>query len=189
MFIYLSKVVPALLLYPPGLTILLLLVAASLRKRMPRFAVGSFIFAVVSLYALSTHAVAEELQRSLESTYPEVSISSVPTADVIVVLGGYLRTPSRQHPTPDLTEESDRLRAAARLFQANKAPLVLLSGGNLAPTAATASSPSTPNWTSRARTCLPASGACSRWWVAKLPSITDASRSHYRPVWKSPPKP
>ena len=83
MFIYLSKVVPALLLYPPGLTILLLVVATSLRKRMPRFAVGSFIFAVVSLYALSTHAVAEELQRSLESTYPEVSISSVPTADVI----------------------------------------------------------------------------------------------------------
>jgi hypothetical protein len=42
---------------------------------------------------------------------------------------------------------------------------------------------------SRARICLPACGACWRWWVRRLRATTDASRSNCRRVGKCAPQP
>jgi uncharacterized SAM-binding protein YcdF (DUF218 family) len=130
MFLYLSKVLP-MLLYPPGLTIALLLVAAALRKRLPKSAAALFVVAVVSLYALSTGTVSEALQGPLESAYPAVAIDALPKADAVIVLGGYLHPPGAHHAFAELTDASDRLRVAAQILLANKAALVLLTGGNL----------------------------------------------------------
>lgn len=129
MFLYLSKLLP-LLVYPPGLTIVLLLVAAALRKRLPRSAAALFSFAVFSLYAFSIGSVADALHRPLESTWPAVNVSDLKNADAIVVLGGYLHSPGAHRPAAELNEAGDRLRAAAHLFRAGKAPWILLTGGN-----------------------------------------------------------
>lgn len=130
MFLYLSKVVPPFF-YPPGLSIVLLVLSAVLRKRLPKSAAALFIVGVVSLYALSTGIVGEALQRSLESAYPPVAIDALPKADAVVVLGGYLHAPNSQHMSAEFTESADRLRSAAQIIHAGKAPLVLLTGGNV----------------------------------------------------------
>jgi uncharacterized SAM-binding protein YcdF (DUF218 family) len=130
MFLYLSKVLPWLL-YPPGLTLWLLLAAAALRKRLPKFATTLFVVAIVTLYALSTGMLSGTLQRRLESAYPALSIDALQKADAVVVLGGYLHSPGGQHAAAELMDASDRLRVAAQIFRANKAPIVLLTGGNV----------------------------------------------------------
>ncbi len=135
MFIDLSKALPPLL-YQPGLSILLLLAALLIRRRRPKLSATLILISVVSLYALSTPALAEVLQHSLETHYPALSIETLAKADAIVVLGGYLHEPSPQHPTAEFNEASDRLRAAAQLFRAEKASAVLLSGGTVAVAAA-----------------------------------------------------
>lgn len=130
MFLYLSKLIPVFL-YPPGLTIVLLLLAGLLRKRRPRSALLLSSFAIVSLWALSTHEVSEALLRGLESQYPMVTPEQAPQADAIVVLGGYLRPRSATNAATEMNEGADRLWMGAKLFRAQKAPLVLLTGGNV----------------------------------------------------------
>lgn len=130
MFLFLSKLLP-LLVYPPALTILLIFAALLVIKRRPRTATIVLVVAAVSLYLLSTNFIAEALQRNLESRYPALDVQSVPKGDAIVVLGGYLRTPAGERRTAELTESADRLRMGALLYQAGKAPIVLLTGGNI----------------------------------------------------------
>jgi uncharacterized SAM-binding protein YcdF (DUF218 family) len=130
MFLYLSKLLPALVL-PPGLTILLLLAAAILRKRRPRWATALVIVAIGSLYALSIELVAAALQRNLESSYPAVDISTLPKSDAIVVLGGYLRPAGGGRRYNEFMEASDRIWMGAMLYRAGKAPVILLTGGNV----------------------------------------------------------
>jgi uncharacterized SAM-binding protein YcdF (DUF218 family) len=130
MFLYLSKLLPALV-FPPGLTILLLLAAAILRKRRPRLATAVVMVAIVSLYALSIELVAGALQRNLESSYPAVDISTLPKSDAIVVLGGYLHPAGGSRRYNEFTEASDRIWMGAMLYRAGKAPFILLTGGNV----------------------------------------------------------
>lgn len=130
MFLYLSKTLPQLI-YPPSLTIILLLVAAVLRKRRPRLASATTILAVGSLWILSTHALSDFLLGALEARFPAVNAEQTPAADAIVVLGGYMHSPTKSHPAAELNESGDRLWMGAQLFKAGKAPLVLLSGGTV----------------------------------------------------------
>ena len=130
MFFYLSKLAPAFL-FPPGLTIVLLVGAAFLRRRRPTLAGAVVFIALASTWALSTHFVAETFLRSLESRYPTILPADAPQADAIVVLGGYLHSPGGTHAFSELNESGDRLWMGAQLFRAAKAPLVLLTGGNV----------------------------------------------------------
>lgn len=130
MFLFLSKTLP-LLLYPPGLTVILLLLSALVRKRRKDLATLLSFTAVLSLLVLSAGAVAESLLSSLESQYAPIALDQVPREDAIVVLGGYLRTPTQAHPIAEMEEPVDRLWMAARLFHAGKAPLVLVTGGSV----------------------------------------------------------
>lgn len=125
-----SKILPEFLM-PPGLTLVLLLLAVIFRKRRPRLSVALFAFAWLSLWTFSTHAVSEALLSSLEKQYPAVSPEVAPQADAVIVLGGYLHVPGALHPTTEMNEGGDRLWMAAKLYRAQKASLVLLSGGNL----------------------------------------------------------
>ena len=60
-------------------------------------------------------------------TLPELAAD----ADIIVVLGGGLQGASKpERPTPDLGGAADRMWAGAKLYNAGKAPKVLLTGGS-----------------------------------------------------------
>jgi uncharacterized SAM-binding protein YcdF (DUF218 family) len=128
MFIYLSKILPEFV-YAPGLTIVLLVFAALIRKRRRGLAWLLAVVGVLYLYFMSTWVVAEALERSLESRYPAVDVDGAPKADAIVVLGGYLHIPNARHKSYEFEDAIDRLWMGARLYKAGKAPLILLTGG------------------------------------------------------------
>ena len=126
MFVYLSKLLP-LFAYPLGLACCLLLFSLFIRSRR-RMADTLLGVAFFVLWLSSTNWVGFSLMRSLEWQYfpPEV----VPTADVIVVLGGVTRAAQYPRTAVELNEGADRLFYAAELYKQGKAPFVLLTGGH-----------------------------------------------------------
>lgn len=129
-WITLSKFLPQLV-YPFNLALLLLLAALLLiifgRRRSGVFT-GFVAFVILVVCASPLPLV---LYRQHELRYPPVPISSSPTADVIVLLGGDVGLP-----VPPRTESQlhgNRLLHAFRLFEASKAPLILVTGGNVFP--------------------------------------------------------
>lgn len=88
--------------------------------------------ALAWLWMWSTPAFSDWVRAGLEQRYPPVPVEELPSADVIVVLGGAMdaaKPPQRLY--PDLGSAADRVWHAARLFRAGKAPLILASGGKL----------------------------------------------------------
>jgi uncharacterized SAM-binding protein YcdF (DUF218 family) len=83
------------------------------------------------LWVPSTPSFADWLQGTLEDRFPPTRIEAVPTADVIVMLGGAIGAPRPPRIYPDLNEAADRVWYAARLYRAGKAPFVIASGGAL----------------------------------------------------------
>jgi len=81
------------------------------------------------LWIWSTPLASYTLQSQMESSYPPLSIEAVPSAEAIVVLGGSVGAPSVGFPYANLGPAADRVWHAARLYQAGKAPWVVLSGG------------------------------------------------------------
>ena len=130
MFLYLSKILPQLL-QPPALTIFMLLVALPARRRMPKLANGAIVLTIATLWIFSTHAFSDFLIGGLEARFPAIDVPQVPSADAIVVLGGYLHSPTSSHRNTELNESADRLWMGARLFKSGKAPFVLLTGGTV----------------------------------------------------------
>ncbi len=68
--------------------------------------------------------------RSLESDQPQIEISALPNSDVVVVLGGMIQTISGNGDRAELSESSDRLVDAVRIYRAGKAKKILFSGGS-----------------------------------------------------------
>jgi uncharacterized SAM-binding protein YcdF (DUF218 family) len=73
------------------------------------------------------------LVRALESRYAAANIDSAPAEPVIVVLGGGLVNIDGPAGAMQLGPHVERLWAAAQLYRARKAPLILVSGGNSGP--------------------------------------------------------
>ena len=88
------------------------------------------LMAITLLWVSSTQVAAEFVLHSLELPYPPLSLEEIPTADAIVVLGGVTRGRVPGNGLTDLGGGADRIIHAARLFKAEKAPLLILSGGN-----------------------------------------------------------
>jgi uncharacterized SAM-binding protein YcdF (DUF218 family) len=130
MFLYLSKLLP-LFLYPLGIACLLLVVGLVmlLWNKKPRGAAIAIALSLVILWVGGNSWAARSLARSLE--WQNLPLNPVPNADAIVVLGGATRTPTPPRPTAEVNESGDRLLYAAYLYQQNKAPLVILSGGRI----------------------------------------------------------
>ncbi len=128
MFVFFSKLLP-LLVYPLGLTCLLLLLALVLIGKRPGWARGVIVAALAVLFLGSNQGMAIWVVQSLEWRYQP--LQPIPTADVIVVLGGstYAATPPR--PWVEVNEAGDRVLYAVRLYQQGKAPLLLFSGGRI----------------------------------------------------------
>lgn len=81
------------------------------------------------LWLASTAVFADWLMGTLEDPYRPKALSVSPEADAILVLGGATRGDTHFSSLGDMNQQSDRLLHAVRLFQAGKAPVIVLSGG------------------------------------------------------------
>lgn len=127
MFLFLSKLLP-LLVYPLGLSLLLLLLALIFFDRHPKLARSAIAASLALLWLSSTPLLRNALVSSLERQNLPQELAQ---ADVILVLGGATKSANFPRPWVDLSEEGDRLVHAARLYQQGKAPKLLLSGGRI----------------------------------------------------------
>ncbi len=119
-----------LLLDPIASVLLLLVCAWIIRKRRPRLSNGLNLAAVAFLFFMACPITSAWLVNSLEKQYPDKGIEGENGAQAIVVLGGSLKMPSGLHRRSGLTNSSDRLLEALRLYHAGKAPLIAVSGGD-----------------------------------------------------------
>ena len=71
----------------------------------------------------------DTLMTPLEAAYPAFTDEELPQAEAIVVLGGAINGETRFGRDGDLNDAADRLWRAAALYLADKAPLLVLSGG------------------------------------------------------------
>jgi uncharacterized SAM-binding protein YcdF (DUF218 family) len=126
-FLYLSKILPALLA-PFSLALLLLAAGLWIHKWRARLLVSALLVLLIPACPL----VSDFLLSTLERQYPDRGLEALPPAEAIVVLGGSIGGPGGKHRDSHIVGASDRLLAALRLYHAGKAPLILCSGGSLA---------------------------------------------------------
>jgi uncharacterized SAM-binding protein YcdF (DUF218 family) len=127
MFVFLSKFLPNFV-YPLGLVFLLILLALMLSHR-PRLQNTALLLTLMVLLVGGNRWVSYTLARSLEWRY--LPLDPVPTAEVIVVLGGGTESGQFPRPAVEVNSAGDRVLYAARLYKEGKAPRILLSGGNI----------------------------------------------------------
>jgi len=124
-----SKVIIGLI-SPVGSSLILLLLAlllCTLGHR--RWALGFGSVAFVWLWAWSLPVASDLLLEKIEAAYPVVPVQELPSAQAIVVLGGAMNAATPAQPLPDLSDASDRVWHASRIYHTGKAPLLVLSGG------------------------------------------------------------
>ncbi len=130
--LFLSKLLPVFV-YPLGLTLSLLAlsVAAALLKyqRLKLWSAGA---AILVLWISSTPVVANWVESSLEGQYPARPMAETPNADVAIVLGGAVGQPLPPRVEVGLSEGTDRVLHAARLYKAGKVKRILVTAGNIA---------------------------------------------------------
>jgi uncharacterized SAM-binding protein YcdF (DUF218 family) len=120
----------SLLIYPLSLSLLLLVLAMLLRLRGARGrANGLTLLATGWLYFCSTEWGASTLLSPLEAAYPAFANEELPDAEAIVVLGGGITGESRFGQGGDFNQAADRLWRGGALYTAQKAPMIVLSGG------------------------------------------------------------
>lgn len=129
MFLFLSKLLP-LLIYPVGLACFCLgLTLWWIWRRQRLRAMSSAAIALLILLISSNSWVATHLMQSLE--WRHLPPDPIPTAEAIVVLGGSTRPADFPRPWIDLMESGDRVLHGIRLYQADKAPKLIFSGGRI----------------------------------------------------------
>ena len=116
--------------YPSGIVVVLLLVTLALFRR-PRLARILLIVSVALLWVFSTRMFSEWTLRGLEDRIPSYTVDAAPQEPVIIVLGGFLRAPNELHKFPELDHAGDRLLHGFRLYHAGKAPLILITSGDI----------------------------------------------------------
>jgi uncharacterized SAM-binding protein YcdF (DUF218 family) len=127
MFIFLSKLLP-LFIYPLGLACILLLIAMLVSYKR-KTSTTLVIIALIILWLSSTTGFSNLLARSLELKY--LPPSEIPTAEVMVVLGGGTEPASPPRTTIELNGAGDRVIYAAQLYKEGKTAHILLSGGDI----------------------------------------------------------
>jgi len=120
--LYLAKILPALVL-PAGIVIILLILSAVLRKR------ALAIVALALLWLSSMAVVSDRLMRAAEGWAVQQRPAAAPRADAIVVLSGMLRPAAGPGAEDEWAESVDRFEAGIALFKAEKAPLLVFTGG------------------------------------------------------------
>jgi uncharacterized SAM-binding protein YcdF (DUF218 family) len=131
MFVFLSKFLPPLV-YPLGLAMIVLalvLILTRFFRRHPRLQTTLILIAFLLLLVGSNRWAAYWLQRSLEWQY--LPPNPVPQAEAIVVLGGGTEGMEYPRPIVEVNSAGDRVLYAAKLYKEGKAPVILLSGGQI----------------------------------------------------------
>ncbi|MEX2575737.1 MAG: YdcF family protein [Halofilum sp. (in: g-proteobacteria)] len=129
--------------YPLPLALALILVGTFLFWRRRNASATALIgIGVLGLYLLATPAVSGWLMQSLERGHEPAALDSYSNADVIVALGGGIMPPAPPQRTSNLQDSVDRVRTAAHLYHAGKAPRIITTGRrpylDVGPTAAEA---------------------------------------------------
>lgn len=129
----------SLLVYPLslGLVLLFLSVLGGMTGRRG-FSWLMALLALIVLYVPSTEFGSSWLVTPLEGRHPGFSPEELPSADVIVLLGGATEGESRFGHGADFNNAADRVFTAAELYYAGKAPTILISGGSHPPNRAEA---------------------------------------------------
>ena len=119
--IYLSKILPVFLL-PTGITLILVMAGLVLRRSALCW------IGIAVLWVASTPVVSYELTRAAEGWRVRQPIASMPKAHAIVVLStGRVQPPG----DPNVSEwtDADRFFGGVELHRAQKAPLLIFTGG------------------------------------------------------------
>jgi len=125
------KVISAVL-YPLGLVTLLGVVALLCMLRGQKSRARVFLSVSITILLLASNPMfARYLVGKLESQYPQKAIDRIRPHQAIIVLGGGLRVPSELGEAPQLGVAADRYWRAAQLYFADKAPLIIITGGNV----------------------------------------------------------
>ena len=106
------------------LGVLCVLIIYEKKKSALAFVVATFAF----LWLLATPSFSNFLLGSLENQYEAVSIAESPASDATVVLGGCVANYKGE---VQLTDHSDRVFHAARLYKAKKSRVIIASGGSV----------------------------------------------------------
>jgi len=88
------------------------------------------VLSLAWLWAWSLPVTSNTIRGYLENQHPTVDASALPSAGAIVVLGGGTAPIQYGATYPNLGPGSDREWHGARLYQAGRAPLIILSGGH-----------------------------------------------------------
>jgi uncharacterized SAM-binding protein YcdF (DUF218 family) len=130
MYVYLSKILPLLVL-PVGFVIMLLILALLLVLFGKRKTGAMLIFiALGTLWLASTRVVAENLYLGLAERFPAVSLNDIPASKCAVLLGGSVDAPMPPRINTELYDSIDRVYKAAELYRARKAQRVIVTAGN-----------------------------------------------------------
>ncbi len=128
MFLFFSKLLP-LLVYPLGLATLILLLGLIIGWKRPYFTLFPMGIALLVLFIASNAWVSSRLVQSLE--WQHLPDGELPQAEAIILLGGSTQAPIPPRQTIEITEAGDRVFYAAHLYQQEKAPLIIATGGQI----------------------------------------------------------
>lgn len=103
----------------------------ALWRKRPRLAGGLLAASLVWLWAWATPFAGALVALALPNPTIAAPLETLPKADAIVVLAGHVVPATATRPYDRIGRTADRAWHAARLYHANKAPLVIASGGSV----------------------------------------------------------
>jgi uncharacterized SAM-binding protein YcdF (DUF218 family) len=127
MALFLSKLLPLLLVYPLGVASFLLLLALVMIWRKSRWSAVPIGLSLAVIWLCSNVWVVDGMLQSLE--WRHIPAGELPKAEAIVLLGGATRSVAYPRVNPDLNEHGDRVTYTAQLYKKGKAPIIIISGG------------------------------------------------------------
>ena len=119
------------LMYPSTLVLLLLFLAFVLLLIRRRRGAGLSLLIALVLVFLGSSPLVSDIYHRHEQQYPPTPVVQSPTADAIVVLAGDISIPIP--PRVESQVRGNRTVHTLRLYRAGKAPLIIVSGGNVFP--------------------------------------------------------
>lgn len=130
--LFIAKLLP-LFVYPLGAAIILGAISFALSFTRWRGIGQAFLGCMLAaLWFASTPFFANWLNFKLESQFPAVTVDKLPKSDAVILLGGgTLGQPFPPRVAPELGGAVDRVIHAMRIYRAGKAPVIVISAGNL----------------------------------------------------------
>ncbi len=116
-------------MYPSTLVLLFLLLAFVLLLVRRRRGAGLSLLVALALVFLGSSPLVSDVYNRHERQYTPIPVAQSPTADAIVLLAGDISIPIP--PRVESQVRGNRSVHTFRLYRAGKAPLIIVSGGNV----------------------------------------------------------